>query len=102
MQGLPLLDAALQGLGLQLGDGSFQATHLFLTSQHTTPEALLQLVGALWSIECWHWIHDTHLKGRVPTALMAMELVHSPACELQRPTCCGWLVFSRAALGCRP
>ena len=39
----------------------FQATHLFLTSLRTTPEALLQLVSARWSIEGWHWIRDTQL-----------------------------------------
>ena len=39
----------------------FQATHLFLTSLRTTPDALLQLVRDRWSIECWHWIRDTHL-----------------------------------------
>jgi len=42
---------------------SFQATHLFLTSLRTTPEALLQLVRARWSIERWHWIRDTKLHG---------------------------------------
>jgi len=39
----------------------FQATHLFLTSLRTTPEALLQLVRDRWSIEDWHWIRDTQL-----------------------------------------
>ena len=39
----------------------FRATHLFLTSLRTTPEALLRLVGDRWSIECWHWIRDTQL-----------------------------------------
>ena len=39
----------------------FQATHLFLTSLRTTPEALLQLVRDRWSIEGWHWIRDTQL-----------------------------------------
>jgi predicted transposase YbfD/YdcC len=39
----------------------FQATHLLLTSLHTTPEALLQLVRDRWSIEGWHWIRDTQL-----------------------------------------
>jgi predicted transposase YbfD/YdcC len=39
----------------------FQATHLFLTSLRTTPEALLQLVRGRWSIEGWHWIRDTQL-----------------------------------------
>ena len=38
-----------------------QATHLFLTSLRTTPEALLQLVRERWSIESWHWIRDTQL-----------------------------------------
>ena len=38
-----------------------QATHLFLTSLRTTPEALLQLVRDRWSIEDWHWIRDTQL-----------------------------------------
>ena len=32
----------------------FQATHLFLTSLRTTPEALLRLVRDRWSIEGWH------------------------------------------------
>jgi predicted transposase YbfD/YdcC len=40
---------------------AFQATHLFLTSLRTTPEALLQLVRDRWSIEGWHWIRDTQL-----------------------------------------
>jgi len=39
----------------------FHATHLFLTSLRTTPEALLQLVRERWSIEGWHWIRDTQL-----------------------------------------
>ncbi len=39
----------------------FHATHLFLTSLRTTPEALLQLVRDCWSIEGWHWIRDTQL-----------------------------------------
>jgi len=39
----------------------FQATHLFITSLRTTPEALLQLVRDRWSIECWHWVRDTQL-----------------------------------------
>ena len=43
-------------------DGTpFQASHLFLTSLRTTPEALLQLVRDRWSIEGWHWIRDTQL-----------------------------------------
>jgi hypothetical protein len=32
----------------------FQATHLFLTSVRTTPEALLQLVSDCLGIEGWH------------------------------------------------
>jgi predicted transposase YbfD/YdcC len=40
---------------------AFQATHLFLTSLRTTPQALLQLVRDRWSIEGWHWIRDTQL-----------------------------------------
>ncbi len=39
----------------------FQASHLFLTSLRTTPEALLQLVRDRWSIEGWHWIRDKQL-----------------------------------------
>ena len=42
-------------------DRSFQATHLFLTSLRTTPEALVELVRDRWSIEFWHWIRDTQL-----------------------------------------
>ncbi len=40
---------------------AFQATHLFLTSMRTTPEAMLQLVRVRWSSEGWHWIRDTQL-----------------------------------------
>ena len=40
---------------------AFQATHVFLTSLCTTPDALLQLVRDRWSIECWHWIRHTQL-----------------------------------------
>ena len=39
----------------------FQATHVFLTSLRTTPDALQQLVRDRWSIEGWHWIRDTQL-----------------------------------------
>ncbi len=39
----------------------FRATHLFLTSLRTTPEALLKLVRDRWSIEGCHWIRDTQL-----------------------------------------
>jgi predicted transposase YbfD/YdcC len=40
----------------------FRATHLFLTSLRTTPEALLRLVRDRWSLEGWHWIRDTQLE----------------------------------------
>ena len=50
---------------------AFHATHLFLTSLRTTPEALLQLVKDRWTIEAWHWIRDTM---RMPTATGAMAL----------------------------
>ncbi|WP_255142674.1 ISAs1 family transposase [Synechococcus sp. EJ6-Ellesmere] len=43
------------------GGKPFKATHRFLTSLRTTPEALLQLVRERWSIEGWHWIRDTQL-----------------------------------------
>ena len=39
----------------------FHATHLFITSLRTTPEALLRQVRDRWSIESWHWIRDTQL-----------------------------------------
>ena len=39
----------------------FQATHWFLTSLHTNPDGLLQLVRDRWSIEGWQWIRDTQL-----------------------------------------
>jgi hypothetical protein len=39
----------------------FHATHRFLTSLRTTPEALLQLVRDRWSLVGWHWIRDTQL-----------------------------------------
>ncbi len=40
----------------------FKATHQFITSLRTTPEALLRLVREHWSIESWHWIRDTQLR----------------------------------------
>ncbi len=39
----------------------FKASHFFLTSLRTTPEALLQLVRERWSLDSWHWIRDTQL-----------------------------------------
>jgi predicted transposase YbfD/YdcC len=50
----------LRPIGSRDGKAS-EATHLFLTSLRTTPEALLQLVRERWSIESWHWIRDTEL-----------------------------------------
>jgi hypothetical protein len=76
----------------------FQATHLFLTSLRTTPEALLQLVRDRRSIQCWHWICDTQLHEDAHR-YNDNGLVRYPACELHHSTCCGWLVFSRSALG---
>ena len=40
----------------------FEATHHFINSLRTTPEALLQLVRDRWSLESWHWIRDTQLR----------------------------------------
>jgi len=40
----------------------FKATHQFITSLRTTPDALLRLVRERWSIESWHWIRDTQLR----------------------------------------
>jgi predicted transposase YbfD/YdcC len=40
----------------------FKATHRFITSFRTTPEALLRLVRERWSIESWHWIRDAQLR----------------------------------------
>ena len=39
----------------------FKATHRFITSLRTTPDALLRLVRERWSVESWHWIRDTQL-----------------------------------------
>jgi predicted transposase YbfD/YdcC len=40
----------------------FHATHLFITSIRTTPEALLRLIRQCWGIENeWHWARDTQL-----------------------------------------
>jgi hypothetical protein len=39
----------------------FEATHLFLTSLQTTPDALRRLVRDRWTIEGWHWITGTQL-----------------------------------------
>ena len=50
----------------------FQATHLFLTSLRTTPEAQLRQVRNRWSIEGWHLIRDTQLHvDATATAVMA-------------------------------
>ena len=43
-------------------DKPFKATHRFITSLRTTPEALLRLVRERWSLESWHWIRDTQLR----------------------------------------
>ena len=40
----------------------FKATHRFLTSLRTSPDALLRLVRERWSLESWHWIRDTQLQ----------------------------------------
>ncbi|MBD1193100.1 MAG: ISAs1 family transposase [Vulcanococcus sp. Clear-D1] len=40
----------------------FNATHRFITSLRTTPEALLRLVRERWSLESWHWIRDTQFR----------------------------------------
>jgi predicted transposase YbfD/YdcC len=40
----------------------FKATHRFITSLRTTPDALLRLVRERWSLESWHWIRDTQLR----------------------------------------
>jgi predicted transposase YbfD/YdcC len=40
----------------------FKATHRFISSLRTTPDALLRLVRERWSIESWHWIRDTQLR----------------------------------------
>jgi hypothetical protein len=37
-------------------DRTFRATHHFLTSLRTTPDALLQLIRVRWSIEGCRWI----------------------------------------------
>jgi predicted transposase YbfD/YdcC len=50
----------LQAIGTRDGK-PFQATHLFLSSLRTTPEALLRLIRQRWSLESWHWIRDTQL-----------------------------------------
>ena len=40
----------------------FKATHRFITSLRTTPEAVLQLVRERWTLESWPWIRDTQLR----------------------------------------
>ena len=40
----------------------FKATHRFITSLRTTPDALLRLVRERWSLESWHWIRDTQFR----------------------------------------
>lgn len=78
----------------------FQAQHLFLTSLRTTPEALLQLCATAGALSAGTG-SVTPNSTRMPTATGVMALVHWPACERQHSTCCGWLVFTRSALGCR-
>ena len=50
----------LRAIGIRDGK-PFQATHLFLSSLRTTPEALLRLVRDRWNLESWRWIPDTQL-----------------------------------------
>jgi len=78
----------------------FRATHLFLTSLRTTPDALLQMVRDHWCIEGWHWT-ATPSSIRILTAIAAMALEPSPLCALRRGTCCGWPVFGRFEPGYR-
>jgi hypothetical protein len=40
----------------------FKATHRFITSLRTTPEALLRQRRERWSLESWHRIRDTQLR----------------------------------------
>ena len=74
-------------------DKPFQATHLFLTSLRTTPDALPQLLRDRWSIEGWHWIRDTQFHEDAPryrgNGAGAMATPQTAAL-----TCCGWSVFS--------
>jgi predicted transposase YbfD/YdcC len=41
---------------------SFHHVHLFITTLHTSPKAMLRLVRQRWAIENqWHWPRDTQL-----------------------------------------
>jgi predicted transposase YbfD/YdcC len=52
----------VEGVAEGTRDGKpFRAIHLFLTSQCTTPKALLPLVRDRWTLEGWCWIRDTQL-----------------------------------------
>ena len=54
----------------------FKATHRFITSLRTTPDALLRLVRERWSIESWHWIRDTQLHaGLIQSFMLAFAVV---------------------------
>jgi hypothetical protein len=78
----------------------FQATHLFLTSLRTTPEALSNwclTAGALK--DGIGSAIPSSMRMRTGTAAMAQE--RWPRCERQPSTCCGWPVFSRFEPGWR-
>ena len=78
----------------------FQATHVFLTSLRTTPDALQQLVRDRWSMKAGTG-SATHSSTRTPIATGAMAPEQWPRCERQPSTCCDWPVFSRFEAGCR-
>jgi hypothetical protein len=77
----------VRGTGTR-GSKPFCATHLFLSSLRTTPEALLQLVRERWGIEGWHWIRTPSSK-RMPTATGATGPERCSRCAQQHSTCCG-------------
>jgi predicted transposase YbfD/YdcC len=68
----------------------FRASHLFLTNMSTTPEAMLQLVRDLWSIEnSWHWPRGTQPREddhryREPNGVQIMVTLTSRAMNALR------------------
>ena len=86
----------------------FKATHRFITSLRTTPEALLRLVRERWSLESWHWIRDTQLReddhryrGKTITATAATVPASWRPCAPLVSICCAWPVSTRSARACK-
>ena len=78
----------------------FKATHRFITSLRTTPDALLRLVRERWSLESWHWIRDTQFREDAHRSrgngASVMATLRTAAM-----TCCAWLDSAQSVRACK-